>query len=358
MPSASTTSADALVEATESSLLLRARPVSVAQKNSTIGQDEAGGRGQLSCRGRTRRFYGDRARIARIVPVLRRAGRVGGHSLHSRSEHRCDCARRSSASCARRRSAPRGASRSASATTLASASRQLGPPGAHVGRRLVGDLRTSARPSNRRSMRQVAGEQLEQHRRRANRGRCGRRRRRPAICSGDMNDGVPSTTPVRVRLASAMRAMPKSVTFTLSPVRSIITLAGLMSRCTTPWRVRIAPARRRRARRCAAPPPPAAGSAPARSALQVAALEVFHRDVGERPGPRRRRRCVTMSRVLQPAGRLGLAEEAARASASSSPSNSRPSAIVLMRHLARRSPGRGRGRRTPIAPRPSSRSMR
>ncbi len=50
-----------------------------------------------------------------------------------------------------------------------------------------------------------------------------------------MNDGVPSTMPVRVRLESVMRAMPKSVTLTVPVAGSSITLAGLMSRCTTPW---------------------------------------------------------------------------------------------------------------------------
>ena len=55
----------------------------------------------------------------------------------------------------------------------------------------------------------------------------------PAICSGLMKLGVPSTRPVLVLLESVMRAMPKSVTFTESELCSYITLAGLISRCTT-----------------------------------------------------------------------------------------------------------------------------
>ena len=52
--------------------------------------------------------------------------------------------------------------------------------------------------------------------------------------SGDMKEGVPSTRPVRVRLPSPMRAMPKSMSLRLPLTRSSMTLAGLMSRCTTP----------------------------------------------------------------------------------------------------------------------------
>ncbi len=59
-------------------------------------------------------------------------------------------------------------------------------------------------------------------------------RRRPANCSGDMYEGVPSTAPVRVLLASVTRAMPKSVTFTWSMAGLIITLAGFTSRWITP----------------------------------------------------------------------------------------------------------------------------
>ena len=56
---------------------------------------------------------------------------------------------------------------------------------------------------------------------------------RPDSCSGDMYDGVPSTMPVLVRLASVMRAMPKSVTFTMSDCGSYMMFAGFTSRCTT-----------------------------------------------------------------------------------------------------------------------------
>ena len=55
----------------------------------------------------------------------------------------------------------------------------------------------------------------------------------PAICSGDMKLGVPSTRPVLVLLESVMRAMPKSVTFTVSLSTSYMMFAGLMSRWTT-----------------------------------------------------------------------------------------------------------------------------
>ena len=56
----------------------------------------------------------------------------------------------------------------------------------------------------------------------------------PSSCSGDMNCGVPITVPVLViwLLASATRAMPKSVTTTRSPASS--TLSGFRSRWTMP----------------------------------------------------------------------------------------------------------------------------
>src|SRR5688572_9427741 len=68
MPSASTTSADVSSTATESSLLLRARPVSVAQKNSKlmVGGWGGGRRGRESKRG--------------IVPW------IGARQLHRRGE--------------------------------------------------------------------------------------------------------------------------------------------------------------------------------------------------------------------------------------------------------------------------------
>jgi hypothetical protein len=55
-------------------------------------------------------------------------------------------------------------------------------------------------------------------------------------CSGLMYDGVPTVAPVIVKpVRSVTLAMPKSVTMAL-PSPSSSTLAGLMSRCTTPRR--------------------------------------------------------------------------------------------------------------------------
>jgi hypothetical protein len=48
-----------------------------------------------------------------------------------------------------------------------------------------------------------------------------------------MYEGVPSTIPVLVREESVIRAMPKSVTLTLSLSGSYMMLAGFTSRCTT-----------------------------------------------------------------------------------------------------------------------------
>src|SRR2546430_1509971 len=64
----------------------------------------------------------------------------------------------------------------------------------------------------------------------------------PRICSGDMYGAVPEIVPAletRRSLAdcsivAALLASPKSSTFTC-PRTLIITFAGLMSRCTTPW---------------------------------------------------------------------------------------------------------------------------
>ena len=55
----------------------------------------------------------------------------------------------------------------------------------------------------------------------------------PWACSGDMNDGVPSTLPAEVStVPSCARAMPKSIT--RGPSSASSTLAGLRSRCTRP----------------------------------------------------------------------------------------------------------------------------
>lgn len=51
----------------------------------------------------------------------------------------------------------------------------------------------------------------------------------PSNYSGDMNEGVPSTIPVRVRLTSIILAIPKSVSFKASVPESYIILEGLMS---------------------------------------------------------------------------------------------------------------------------------
>ena len=62
--------------------------------------------------------------------------------------------------------------------------------------------------------------------------------RSPRACSGDRYCAVPITCAVWVMVACASltaRAMPKSITLT-SPLRVSITLPGLMSRCTMPWR--------------------------------------------------------------------------------------------------------------------------
>ena len=61
--------------------------------------------------------------------------------------------------------------------------------------------------------------------------------RSPAACSGLMYAGVPSTTPVRVRLtppaASSAPAMPKSATIASPPDRRMF--SGLTSRWMTSW---------------------------------------------------------------------------------------------------------------------------
>ncbi len=60
----------------------------------------------------------------------------------------------------------------------------------------------------------------------------------PSACSGERYCGVPMTMPVWVIVLAApvsARAMPKSITLTAPPV-VMITLAGLMSRCTMPCR--------------------------------------------------------------------------------------------------------------------------
>ncbi len=59
----------------------------------------------------------------------------------------------------------------------------------------------------------------------------------PSACSGDRYCGVPTTMPVcviEVTPDCRARAMPKSITLT-TPLVDTITLAGLMSRCTSPW---------------------------------------------------------------------------------------------------------------------------
>ena len=151
--------------------------------------------------------------------------------------------------------------------------------------------------------------------------------------------------PVRVRLASAMRAMPKSVTLTLSPVRSAITLAGLMSRCTTPCAMgmgqRVGDARadaqhhrhRQQVRRLRVVP-------------QVAALQVFHGDPGH---------AVVLAgvehaddaRVLQAARRLGLAQEAAARLGRGPRPRTRGRARASSAPPCARFPGRCRGRARP-----------
>ena len=56
---------------------------------------------------------------------------------------------------------------------------------------------------------------------------------RPTTCSGDMYPSLPLSCPASVRRSiSAARAMPKSVSFT-APVRSMSTLPGDTSRCTS-----------------------------------------------------------------------------------------------------------------------------
>jgi hypothetical protein len=55
----------------------------------------------------------------------------------------------------------------------------------------------------------------------------------PTACSGDMNAGVPTTSPAAViTVASREREMPKSMT--RGPSMASSTLAGLRSRCTSP----------------------------------------------------------------------------------------------------------------------------
>ena len=68
----------------------------------------------------------------------------------------------------------------------------------------------------------------------------------PCTCSGAMYPGVPATIPGALEVAPSVgtrvtssgsavrRAMPKSSTLT-RPAAAMITLAGLMSRCTIPW---------------------------------------------------------------------------------------------------------------------------
>lgn len=57
--------------------------------------------------------------------------------------------------------------------------------------------------------------------------------RRPAACSGAMNDGVPMVTPLPVsEVASAAYAIPKSMT--RGPSAASSTFDGLRSRCTMP----------------------------------------------------------------------------------------------------------------------------
>jgi hypothetical protein len=57
--------------------------------------------------------------------------------------------------------------------------------------------------------------------------------RASCACSGDMNDGVPTSIPVEViAVFSAAREIPKSIT--RGPSRASSTFAGFRSRCTRP----------------------------------------------------------------------------------------------------------------------------
>jgi hypothetical protein len=57
--------------------------------------------------------------------------------------------------------------------------------------------------------------------------------RAPCACSGDMYDGVPTTSPVVViAVFSSAREIPKSIT--RGPSRASSTFAGFRSRCTRP----------------------------------------------------------------------------------------------------------------------------
>ena len=109
-----------------------------------------------------------------------------------------------------------------------------GRTSADGGVRLGGDLLHQLR-HRLGAKRQLAAEQLVQAD--AEREQVGAAvERSPSSCSGDMNEGVPRTMPVLVRLVSVRRAMPKSVTFNSSVSGLYIMLAGLMSRWTTFWR--------------------------------------------------------------------------------------------------------------------------
>ena len=80
--------------------------------------------------------------------------------------------------------------------------------------------------------RSLAGGGEGQHRAQAE-DVAGRSDLRPSACSGDMNPGEPTTSPVCVSaVASTAREIPKSIT--RGPSSASSTFAGLRSRCTTP----------------------------------------------------------------------------------------------------------------------------
>mgnify|MGYP003693872035 CR=1 FL=1 len=111
-------------------------------------------------------------------------------------------------------------------------------------RRLIGDLEHQLR--HRLAFeRQPSGQQLVQAHGEREQVRAALRCVLPASCSGDMNEGVPSTIPVFVFDESVSRAMPKSVTFSVIGLRVVHEVRRLDVAVHDALLVRVAAAPRR-----------------------------------------------------------------------------------------------------------------